>query len=172
MSYNLLIVVIGKKCVRLYLYLFIFVFLALKPGRKSNSIFNPTLISFANKFSFNCYIFWRQFVFQTKTAAFHTFEIGKLSTHRFLLLGANMQLIFVYFISETYFSFLCISFTASISRFGRGDATEESKEAKSLLSHLTEHAADQPPFLVFLSKAIIFGFIMLYFWLCDYQHIW
>ena len=68
--------------------------------------------------------------------------------------------------------FFCVSSTASISRFGRGDATEGSEEARSLFSHLTEHAPDQPPFQDFLLKAIIFGFIMLYFWLCDYQHIW
>lgn len=61
---------------------------------------------------------------------------------------------------------------ASVSRFGRGDASEESKGTRGLFEKLLESDPDQPSFEEFLTKAVVFGAIMLYFWLCDYQHIW
>ena len=61
---------------------------------------------------------------------------------------------------------------ASVSRFGRGDATEESTGTRGLFERLLETDPEQPSFEEFLNKAVIFGAIMLYFWLCDYQHIW
>lgn len=61
---------------------------------------------------------------------------------------------------------------ASVSRFGRGDATEESTGTRSIFEKLLETDPDQPSFEEFLTKAVIFGAIMLYFWLCDYQHVW
>ncbi|KAL9956833.1 hypothetical protein ACROYT_G038376 [Oculina patagonica] len=60
----------------------------------------------------------------------------------------------------------------SVSRFGRGDATEESSGTRGLFDKLLETDPDQPSFEEFLNKAVLFGAIMLYFWLCDYQHIW
>lgn len=62
--------------------------------------------------------------------------------------------------------------SASVSRFGRGDATEESTGTRSIFEKLLETDPDQPSFEEFLTKAVIFGAIMLYFWLCDYQHVW
>ena len=67
-------------------------------------------------------------------------------------------------------SILLIS--ASVSRFGRGDATEESTGTRSIFERLLETDPDQPSFEEFLTKVVIFGALMLYFWLCDYQHIW
>lgn len=61
---------------------------------------------------------------------------------------------------------------ASVSRFGRGDASEESKGTRGLFDKLLDSDPDQPSFEEFLTKAVHFGVIMLYFWLCDYQHIW
>lgn len=77
---------------------------------------------------------------------------------------------------------------ASISRFGRGDATVENKvtqgfiggentlpwrlKGETFIEWLKETAPDQPDVKEFLGKATLFGFMMLYFWLCDYQHIW
>ncbi|XP_048575373.1 protein REDUCED WALL ACETYLATION 1 isoform X2 [Nematostella vectensis] len=75
-----------------------------------------------------------------------------------------------------------------VSRFGRGDATEVSetiqhiassedakpwlKKGETLIEWLKETGPDQPRLEEFLAKATVFGFIMLYFWLCDFQHIW
>lgn len=61
---------------------------------------------------------------------------------------------------------------ASVSRFGRGDATEAGQNNRGIFEKLLETDPDQPSFEDFLAKAVIFGVIMLYFWLCDYQHIW
>ncbi|XP_068760532.1 uncharacterized protein [Montipora capricornis] len=65
-----------------------------------------------------------------------------------------------------------VSKQPSVSRFGRGDATEESTGVRNIFDRLLETDPDQPSFEDFLTKAVIFGAIMLYFWLCDYQHIW
>ena len=62
--------------------------------------------------------------------------------------------------------------SASVSRFDRGDATEESTGVRSIFDKLLDTDPDQPSFEDFLTKAVIFGAIMLYVWLCDYQHIW
>ena len=51
-----------------------------------------------------------------------------------------------------------------------GDVSEE--PSLTLWHRLTETCPEQPSFENFLSHAVVFGFIMLYFWLCDYQHIW
>lgn len=83
-------------------------------------------------------------------------------------------------------SLLLESFAASISRFGRGDATTESEKTlcileeedtkpckgKSFIDWLKETAKDQPDVGEFLAKASLFGVFMFYFWLCDFQHIW
>lgn len=50
--------------------------------------------------------------------------------------------------------------------------TSEKQEAMSLWARLSETCAEQPSVENFLSHAVLFGLIMLYFWLCDYQHIW
>ena len=42
----------------------------------------------------------------------------------------------------------------------------------SFWSRLSETSSEQPSFETFLRNATMFGFIMLYFWLCDYQHMW
>ncbi|KAK3749972.1 hypothetical protein QZH41_008462 [Actinostola sp. cb2023] len=77
--------------------------------------------------------------------------------------------------------------TATISRFGRGDASTESdttqclidsehtrpwKHGETFLEWLNETAPDQPSLEEFLAKATLFGCLMLYFWLCDFQHVW
>ena len=48
----------------------------------------------------------------------------------------------------------------------------KSKGTRGLFEELLESDPDQPSFEEFLTKAVQFGAIMLYFWLCDYQHIW
>ncbi|XP_028394366.1 protein REDUCED WALL ACETYLATION 2-like isoform X2 [Dendronephthya gigantea] len=58
---------------------------------------------------------------------------------------------------------------------GTKSLEEESspKEAiPSLWERLTETCPKQPTFEKFLTQAVLFGCIMLYFWLCDFQHIW
>lgn len=82
---------------------------------------------------------------------------------------------------------MCLYFSAAISRFGRGDTTQESentqcilegenakpwKKGETIKQWFKETAEDQPDLGEFLGKASLFGLFMLYFWLCDFQHIW
>lgn len=52
------------------------------------------------------------------------------------------------------------------------EESSEEKTAPSLWERLSESCPGQPTFDKFLTQAVLFGCIMLYFWLCDFQHIW
>lgn len=103
----------------------------------------------------------------------HSFWRNSLETFSFLisLENINSAVVACLLISSSTYK-LIFFISASVSRFGRGDATEESTGTRSIFEKLLETDPDQPSFEEFLTKAVIFGAIMLYFWLCDYQHVW
>ncbi|CAB3981814.1 REDUCED WALL ACETYLATION 1-like [Paramuricea clavata] len=64
---------------------------------------------------------------------------------------------------------------SSIANGGTKALEEESSEKKTTLSlwaRISETCPEQPTYEKFLTQAVLFGCIMLYFWLCDFQHIW
>ncbi|XP_046851246.1 protein REDUCED WALL ACETYLATION 4-like isoform X2 [Xenia sp. Carnegie-2017] len=48
----------------------------------------------------------------------------------------------------------------------------ENNKKPSIWERLVETSPEQPSLEKFLRQAFLFGWIMFYFWLCDFQHVW